>query len=108
MLKIYGSPLCPHCVECKASFDANGIEYEFIDITGSMKNLKEFLKIRDTDPVFGEAKSSGRVGIPALVTEDGSIAFDWEKVMKEHKAAAAPAPAAVKTGASCRIDGSGC
>lgn len=35
MLKVYGSPLCPDCTACKAAFDANGIEYDFVDITGS-------------------------------------------------------------------------
>ncbi|MBR4143607.1 MAG: glutaredoxin, partial [Firmicutes bacterium] len=48
MYKIYGSPLCPDCRECKANFDAHGIAYEEVDMTASMANLKEFLKLRDS------------------------------------------------------------
>ena len=46
MLTVYGSAMCPDCRECKANFEANGIEFEFIDINESLKNLKEFLKLR--------------------------------------------------------------
>ena len=34
--------------------------------------LKQFLKLRDHLPVFDEIKAEGRVGIPALVPEDGT------------------------------------
>ncbi len=45
MVKIYGSDLCPDCVACKTAFDADGISYEFVNITAGMKNLKEFLNL---------------------------------------------------------------
>ena len=47
MLKIYGSDLCPDCIECKYNLDRNNIEYENKDITRNLKDLKEFLKLRD-------------------------------------------------------------
>ena len=73
MYKIDGSPLCPDCRECKANFDAHGIAYEEVNITGSMAELKEFLKLRDSEAVFAPCKERGSVGIPAIVKEDGSI-----------------------------------
>lgn len=105
MLKIYGSRLCPDCIACKNALDANSVSYEFVDITDSMKNLKEFLKLRDTDPVFADAKENAYVGIPALVGKDGSITIDWEHYLKENGLEAEPQP---QTGAACRIDGKGC
>ena len=105
MLKIYGSDLCPDCVACKAAFDANGISYDFVNITAGMKNLKEFLKLRDKEPVFDDAKSSGYVGIPALLSENGSLTLDWETYLKENGISTATAQ---KTGTACRIDGKGC
>lgn len=105
MLKIYGSDHCPDCVACKAAFDANGMTYDFINITESMKNLKEFLKIRDTDPTFNEARENGYVGIPALVKDGGAITLDWEGCLKEFGMNPEPV---VKTGAACRLDGTGC
>ena len=105
MVKIYGSDLCPDCVACKAAFDADGISYEFVNITAGMKNLKEFLKLRDKEPVFDEAKSNGYVGIPALLSEDGTITLDWEAYLKERGLSGSTA---LKTGTACRIDGTGC
>ena len=83
MLKIYSSMHCPDCRECKENFDANGIEYTIVDINENMKNLKEFLKLRDGLPAFAEVKAMGAVGIPALVREDGSVFFDWEGYLGE-------------------------
>ena len=105
MLKIYGSKICPDCVACKSALDANGAGYEFVDITDSMRNLKEFLKKRDTDPVFDEAREKGYVGIPALLGEDGNITLDWKNYLKENGMEVEPQ---TREGAACRIDGTGC
>ncbi len=83
MLKIYWSELCPDCIACKANLDANGIEYELLEINKSIPVLKEFLKHRDTDPAFAHCKENGSIGIPALLHEDGSISLDWENYLSE-------------------------
>ncbi len=49
----------------------NGIDYEYIDITDSMRNLKIYLKLRDTRPEFDEIKKLGRVGIPFIMVGNG-------------------------------------
>ena len=105
MLKVFGSPLCPDCVACKSALDANSAEYEFVDVTGSMRNLKKFLKLRDTDPAFADARANGYVGIPALVTEEGKVTTDWETCLKENGMKVEPR---IPDGAACRIDGTGC
>ncbi len=105
MLKVYGSDLCPDCVACKAALDASEVAYDFVNVTESMRNLKEFLKIRDTDSAFDDARKKGYVGIPALVSEDGSITLDWEAYLKENKLNNS---ANLKTESACRIDGTGC
>lgn len=73
MLKIYGTYLCPDCVEAREKLDASGTAYEFVEITESTANLKEFLKIRDQSPLFDEARAEGLIGIPCFVKEDGSM-----------------------------------
>ena len=104
MLSIYGSPLCPDCRECKENLDAHGVEYEYVDITQSMRNLKAFLKLRDSLPVFEPAKEHGAVGIPAIVREDGSVTLDWEGWMQGQGL-----PIVYReNGPACSIDGSGC
>ncbi|HOS70129.1 MAG TPA: hypothetical protein PLG67_13635 [Bacillota bacterium] len=55
----------------------NGIIYDYIDITDSMRNLKIYLKLRDTRPEFEEIKRTGRVGIPFTMIDNGEkLIFD--------------------------------
>ena len=81
MLKIYGSMLCPDCVQCRKDLDQAGVSYEYLDFSDELKNLKEFLKLRDTCSVFEAVRREGRLGIPCLVREDGSVTLDWEDCM---------------------------
>lgn len=81
MLKIYGSVQCPDCVQCKADLDKAGVAYEYLDFADSLKNLKEFLRIRETETVFIPVKEAGSIGIPCIVKEDGSVTLDWEEFM---------------------------
>ena len=79
MIKIYGSMLCPDCVECRKDLDAAGTAYEYLDFSENLKNLKEFLKIRDGNSMFDSQREEGKIGIPCIVREDGSITLDWEE-----------------------------
>ena len=104
MLKIYGSPMCPDCRECKENFDANGVEYTMIDINESLRNLKEFLALRDSLPVFDHCKEIGDIGLPALVREDGTVFLDWQGYLIENDL-----PIVYKeSGPVCSLDGKGC
>lgn len=76
MIKFYGTGLCPDCLEAKEYLESVGIKYEFIDITASMSNLKEFLKLRDTREEFKPFKELGYACVPALLMEDNSIRLE--------------------------------
>lgn len=75
---IYGSVLCPDCVECCKDLDAAGIAYEYRQITEDLRYLKEFLKLRDENACFAQIKQEGKIGIPCILRNDGSISFDWK------------------------------
>lgn len=81
MLKIYGSMMCPDCVKCREDLDKAGVKYEYLDFADSLWNLKVFLGLRDRDPSFADAKANGKIGIPCIEKEDGSVVFDWEEFM---------------------------
>ena len=70
-ITLYGSPHCPQCGPVKDYLTENGITFDYVDMTGSMPNLKEFLKYRDTSPVFDEVKQRGAVGVPCIVINEG-------------------------------------
>lgn len=99
MLKIYGSEMCSDCVECKKNFDIYNIEYEFLDINKSLRNLKIFLDMRDSNPVFDRLKAIGDIGLPAIVKEDGEVFTDWETYLKNM----GKDPVYGETGPSCAI-----
>lgn len=81
MLKIYGSMLCPDCVKCREDLDKAGVDYEYLDFSDSLKNLKEFLAIRDSSDLFDDVRKNGSIGIPCILEENGSIFLDWEAYM---------------------------
>ncbi len=83
MFKVYGTSICVDCRNYIAIRESRGFSDEYIDITEHVLNLKEFLKIRDTDPIFEPVKEKGGIGVPLFVNEDGkttldiNVAFSW-------------------------------
>ncbi len=104
MLKLYGSPLCPDCRNCRTNFDLHGIKYEYHDIMASLSDLKAFLRLRDTLPVFDRLKAVGDIAIPAVEDEDGTVFTDWEGYLKE----CGLAIAYEEGGAACSLDRKNC
>lgn len=73
---LYFSSLCPDTVPFKAAMERLGMTAREVDITASMRNLKEFLRVRDGEEVFIPRKEQGMVGIPCLVTNKGEYLFE--------------------------------
>lgn len=102
MIKIYGMDTCPDCTYLYDQIKDKE-EFEYINIGEHVKNLKEFLKIRDNSPVFDECKVNGSAGIPCFVFEDGNVSIIPEDAGLESR----PAEGSQDSQA-CAIDGSGC
>jgi len=79
MLTIYGSMLCPDCVACREALDKAGVSYEYRDFSENLLWLKEFLGLRDTQTLFAPVKEAGKIGIPCIRREDGTLTLDWEE-----------------------------
>lgn len=82
MLKIYGSEQCPDCVNCKRDLEAAGVEYVYLNISENLLFLKKFLKLRDENEVFAEIRKAGKIGIPCVVREDGTVTLEWDEFIK--------------------------
>jgi len=78
-MKVYGTEICIDCRNYKAIQAARGFEAEFIDITENTTNLKEFLVLRDREPVFESIKANSGIGIPLFVNDDGRMTFDIDE-----------------------------
>lgn len=94
---MYGTEICIDCVNDKKVLVEESIELDYRDITKDVKTLKEFLKIRDKDPLFDEIKDLGKIGIPLYILEDGRKTFDITDFLSVNSSSS-----------SCSIDGTGC
>lgn len=92
-------PTCADCEYVEKQVEGNE-NFEIIDISKNVRNLKKFLDLRDTNPAFDEAKAIGDIGIPCYLLEDGSVTLYSKDVGLK------PRPHA--DGESCGIDGRGC
>lgn len=81
MIKIYGSMLCKDCVQCREDLDKAGTSYEYLDFAENLLHLKEFLALRDGNPLFDAVREKGGIGIPCIVKDDGCVTLDWEEFM---------------------------
>ena len=88
---------CPDCFEVKARLSGNR-DFEIIDIGEHVRQLTEFIRLRDSSPAFGSVRADGSIGIPCFVSEDGRVSFDTEEYV----------PEGYSSGASCSLDGKGC
>lgn len=99
MIKIYGMETCPDCTYVEEQVKGND-KYEVIDIGRNVRDLKAFLRLRDSNDAFALAKRVGAVGIPCFVLEDGTVTLTPEEAGLRSRPAV--------SGAACSIDGSGC
>lgn len=97
MIKVFVMQTCPDCIEVKEKVQDNP-RFLLIDIGEHVRNLKQFLRLRDNNPAFDAIKQQGSVGIPCFVLEDGRVTFDSADVELDK----------FETGSSCSIDGKGC
>ncbi len=102
MIKIYVMSTCPDCKDVKRMV-ADNPRFQIIDIGEHVRNLKEFLRLRDTHPKFETARKRGLVGIPSFLMEDGTVTFNPEDV-----GLSVEPEEDIPAGAACSLDGSGC
>lgn len=73
---LYFSDLCPDTAPFVEELKSQGIEYEEVNITASMANLKRFLKLRDSRPEFEMRKLWGMIGVPVLHQPNDTLIFE--------------------------------
>ncbi len=78
MYKFYISSLCPDCPPAIDLVKEKNLDVETVDITDSMKNLKEFLNHRDNSDAFDVIVENNYVGIPCLYKDGRYFFFDYD------------------------------
>ena len=76
MIRAYVMSTCNDCIDIIDQLRDDD-RIEVIDIGEHVKNLKEFLRLRDNNKAFDEIRKNGYVGVPCFIKEDGSVEFDY-------------------------------
>lgn len=79
---VIGSHLCPPTLYALNRLSEAGAEITFKNISASLTDLKAYLAMRDTSPVYVDVREKGKIGIPCFVLEDGTVTRDLEQVLK--------------------------
>lgn len=112
MIKVFVMSTCPDCRLAKEQF-VNDPDYQLIDIGEHVRNLKNFLQLRDHHPAFDEAKVKGYIGIPCYLFEDGSVRFSLDDMPVPQNSSSfsnndVRGMDSTPEGESCSLDGKGC
>ena len=97
MIKMYVMKTCPYCEYVEKQVEGDN-RFEVIDISTHVHKLAAFLRLRDNNPAFDEARKIGDVGVPCYVKEDGTVTLSSADVGLE------PMP----EGPACGLAGKGC
>lgn len=79
---LFFSTECPDTAPFVAELQRLGVQYEEVNVLSSLKNLKCFLKLRDTHHAFDNAKQNGGIGIPALLLGNERVIIDITELAK--------------------------
>lgn len=81
-ITVYGSNVCPGTLRFLAILTENGVMPNFVNVTGSIGLLKEFMTFRDTSSLYDGVRGSGAIGFPLVKLEDGTYTRDVNGVLE--------------------------
>ena len=82
-ITVIGSVMCPDTLLSLCKLRENNIEVDFHNLTGSLKELKEYLTLRENDEIYDSVRKAGNIGIPCFILENGEKTMDLSKVLGE-------------------------
>lgn len=77
---LYYAKDCPDTKPFVDRLNELGIVYEEVEVFTSLKDLKQFLFVRDTYKVFDKIKGNMQIGIPCLVISETECILDLDKL----------------------------
>ncbi len=80
-LTVIGSHACPHTLAALNKLMEAGVSVDFKDILGSHADLKAYLALRDSDPLYEDIRGTARIGIPCFIREDGSATLSLGDIL---------------------------
>ncbi len=81
MMKFYGTMVCQDCVKAREALNAAGVLFDYVDISVSTNNMREFLHLRDTRKEFDAVRKAGSIGVPCFLKDDGTVIVGAESLL---------------------------
>ena len=80
---LIGSHLCPDTLYAINELAARKIKIkiQFKNLSASLADLKTYLALRESNPLYDAVKEEGIIGIPCFILEDGFTTLDLEEVL---------------------------
>lgn len=79
---VIGSHLCPDTLYALNRLTEARAEITFKNLSASLPDLKAYLALRESDPLYAGVRASGGIGIPCFVLEDGRTTLELDEVLK--------------------------
>ena len=79
---VIGSHLCPDTLYALNKLSEAKADIEFKNLSASLPDLKAYLALRESSPLYESVRENGSIGIPAFVLEDGTVTLDLADVLK--------------------------
>lgn len=80
---VLGSHLCPDTLYALHELTGAGVEVEFKNLSASLADLKDYLTVRESSPLFHTVWEKGALGIPCFVLEEGGLTLELQDVLKK-------------------------
>ena len=77
---LFYAETCPDTAPFIAELDRLSVDYDEVEIMTSLPNLKQFIRLRDSNAEFDNSKANGYLGIPALLLLNGDVVLDESKL----------------------------
>lgn len=84
-IRLLGSHLCQDTLYALMKLKDEKVTVEFGNISTNFPVLKEFMNMREQDPVFCQVKEQGGLGIPLFILEDGTRSLSLSDVLARVK-----------------------
>lgn len=79
-ITVIGSHLCSDTIYAICKLTEKKIAFDFKDISSSFPALKEYLSIRENNPIYNEVKNKGGLGIPCFLSDE-KLTLDLEDIL---------------------------
>ena len=79
---VIGSHLCPDTLYALNKLSEAKADIEFKNLSASLPDLRTYLALRESSPLYESVRENGSIGIPAFVLEDGTVTLDLADVLK--------------------------